>query len=175
MAPAPAPAALAGTENFPDDVDIDVRVALVRALGLPKAKEVAEVLAREQTGTLKALDLLSDEETKELRVEADLNIGQMAKLKRACAEARVISRLKGEEGTQNGTLPSRLCGTRLCSPASWRQCTCTCTSCSTEPLRRIPTLFRWRKSEDAPADDKGESLLPTKAVASDATGATTKA
>ena len=172
---------LKDTESFPESIDVDVRVALVRSLGLQKASEVAEVLAVEKVGTLSALEGLTELETKELRIASGLNIGQMAKVKRACAEARVINGLKGETasgGEASDSTAPRLCGLactpsgplRLCSPAAITDCggCAKCSQCApkTFDAKQIFSWQYWRRGEGASKDDDlAESMMNN--VASD--------
>lgn len=92
-------------------VDDEVSDALTKSLGKEEGERVCKILGDEELGTFHALGMLAADEWKELKVTLDLNMGQMARLKTAIAEARAAE----AQRTQTPSNSSRIgnCGLAL--------------------------------------------------------------
>ena len=82
-------------------LDDEVRTALERALEPDEIVAVEKVFITEELQTLSALEMLSDAEFRELRTATGLSLGQMTRMKRALAEARLMARLKAGQNPRD--------------------------------------------------------------------------
>ena len=150
QSPAPQPAE-------PDEpatsanIDIDMSICLIQALGEEKATTTAVVLAREGLYDLALLAKVSDPDWAELRLRAGLNVGQMMRLKREVEAALVAKReavFQEERQSIDQAQP----------PPWWSKFTCLSRPAppgnATRPVSTTPRLKLFppwgRKSEPAP-------------------------